>query len=458
MGLLSDTTKPFKFQKLDLFGTPNSENSFRKAFIDNNRGKPLFLIRCERIEDIELARFIESIPDEVEKRHDNEAHVFHYYVLGDDNILLIGMAPVSDTVRFDDLPNIDSALGRYHDESLRNKTCNFDFGVGRTQCNWVSDSDEVFEELDRSSKKNLTDNLVRWSWTYLNRANDYFANEDANAVIQPIVYYDHKAETYSLKGGEVFVGGQLYQSYAELIRDIPEDQDFNRIELLILEKLVMACDSAPGLLKFNVSPQTLLDTFKTSEKVFRFTELLRAQNLEPHNVRLELVEKPYEEKHTFLKDVCRYFWQFGISFAADDFGVKSQSHQVVLDLGEMIKEFKLDPISFKFKAEEDHTKFLDNMAFIDYCIRLADNRSAIITAEAVEDYDTLRFLVAHQVYHFQTNIFCKKMTIKDYSEQYDSMQRLPEEAVQAILADPELYNKQKKTGNIFKLAREEKLF
>lgn len=115
---------------------------------------------------------------------------------------------------------------------------------------------------------------------------------------------------------------------------------------------------------------------------------------------MELIEKPYEEKDVTLKNVCKRFWNFGISFAADDFGVKSQSHQIVLDLGEMIKEFKLDPISFKFKADQDLTKFLDNLAFIDYCRRLSDNREAIITAEALEDIDSLNFLLTHQVYYF----------------------------------------------------------
>ena len=159
-----------------------------------------------------------------------------------------------------------------------------------------------------------------------------------------------------MKGGEVFVGGNLYNSYADLMRDIPEDQDFNRFELLILEKLVMGCNSAPGLLKFNISPQTLIDTFSDKSRVDRFQELISEQNLHPNNVRLELVEKPYEEINGSLKDACAFFWNYGVSFAADDFGVKSQSHQVVLDLGEMIKEFKLDPISFKFKAAEDHTR------------------------------------------------------------------------------------------------------
>lgn len=54
---------------------------------------------------------------------------------------------------------------------------NFDFGIARTQCNYISYVDEIFHELEVSSLKNLQDNLIRWSWTYLNRVNDYFAGE-----------------------------------------------------------------------------------------------------------------------------------------------------------------------------------------------------------------------------------------------------------------------------------------
>lgn len=87
---------------------------------------------------------------------------------------------------------------------------NFDFGIARTQCNYISYVDEIFHELEVSSLKNLQDNLIRWSWTYLNRVNDYFAGEKADAVIQPIIHYNHKTQTYSMKGGEVFVGGEAY--------------------------------------------------------------------------------------------------------------------------------------------------------------------------------------------------------------------------------------------------------
>ncbi|WP_425460297.1 EAL domain-containing protein [Leptospira fletcheri] len=426
---------------------------FKTVFINENRGKPIFLLRFQNISTISLVEFIQLIPQKIAETDPTHQDSLRYYTYGDKKNLLIGVAPVEQS-NFENQTNFDAAIGRFHDGAVRNGSLNFDFGIGRTQCNFISYVEEIFRELDSSSLKNLKDNLVRWSWTYLNRVNDYFASDRADAVIQPIIHYNHRDHTFSMKGGEVFVGGVAYAGYADLIRDIPHDQDLNRIELLILEKLIMSCNGSPGLLKFNISPQTLIDTFDTDEKVTRFHELLLKQNLNPQNIRMELIEKPYEEGEATLKSVCRRFWNFGISFAADDFGVKSQSHQVVLDLGEMIKEFKLDPISFKFKADQDLTKFLDNLAFIDYCRRLSDNREAIITAEALEDLDSLNFLITHQVYYFQANLFCRKIRIQEYKDRFKEMQKLPEAAVTKILGSSELTQRLKETGNIFSLAKE----
>jgi len=412
----------------------------------------LFLVRAQNIRGLSLADFTGQIPMQMQRIIEDSDTFFHYYFMGDESDFRVGLAVANNGADIGQ-PNVDFGMGKFHADCQETGLGTFDFGIGRTKCNYVSTVDEIYEELDITSLQNLKDNLTRWGWTYFNRANDYFASIEADAVIQPILHYDHHLETYSLKGGEVFVGGKTYESYHTLINDVPADQDLNRIELLILEKLAEACAGAPGLLKFNVSPQTLIDTFDSDDKVFRFIQLLKENKINPLNVRLELIEKPYEDGVTSLKSVCQRFWKHGVSFAADDFGVKSQSHQVVLDLGEMIKEFKLVPISFKFKPDEDHTKFLDNLAFIDYCKRLADNREAIITAEAVDDYDTLCFLIAHQVFYFQTNLFCRKMSIRQYSEAFHDMQNLPESVVRNILTSENLLKKQKRGGNIFKLAK-----
>ncbi|MEK9494972.1 hypothetical protein V2H77_00490, partial [Photorhabdus sp. P32] len=310
---------------------------FKNIFINENRGKPIVLLRFQDIKSLSFLDFLQLVPIKISELYPGAEGHYTYYCYGDKKSLLIGVAPLRVNGSNGFL-NFDSLLGKLREISIKSGSMNFDFGIARTQCNYISYVDEIFHELEVSSLKNLQDNLIRWSWTYLNRVNDYFAGEKADAVIQPIIHYNHKTQTYSMKGGEVFVGGEAYAGYADLIRDIPHDQDLNRIELLILEKLTMCCNGAPGLLKFNISPQTLIDTFDTDEKVTRFHNLLLDQNLNPFLVRMELIEKPYEEKDVTLKNVCKRFWNFGISFAADDFGVKSQSHQIVLDLGEMIKE------------------------------------------------------------------------------------------------------------------------
>lgn len=437
------------------FGLKDVEN-FKKNFIEAHRGKPLFLIRFENLQGIDLVDFINLLRVKVNKILELDDIEFGFHFIDKKQTLLMGITPFHQW-SLDRFPNIDNAVGRFHQECIRSKTASFQFGVSRTQSNFISDSDEIYQELNQASQKNLNDNLVRWSWTYYNKANTYISGNTHEAMIQPTVLYNPKDKSFSVKGGEVFVGGGAYNGYKDLINDIPADQDLNRIELLILEKLIIACERAPGLLKFNISPQSLLDTFANHEKVNRFHRLIQSMGLKTENVRFELVEKPYDETVYHLKDVCRNFWNLGISFAADDFGVKSQSHQIVLDLGLMIKEFKLDPISFKFKIEEDQTKFLDNLAFIDYCKRLADNREAVITAEAVEDIDSLKFLMEHQVYQFQANILFSKMSITEYKEVFPSMKKIPESVIYEVLTNPNLMAEQKSLGNIHKLAETHKL-
>ena len=372
--------------------------SFKKKFIDNHRGRPIFMVRMENIRGLSLIDFINFLKKEIHN--------------------------------FPEIKIID--YGFYFVEN--------------------------FEDLSKTSEKNLNDNLVRWGWTYFNKANSYISGASHEAMIQPTVCYDSKEKTFSVKGGEIFVGGGAYKGYKDLITDIPLGQDINRVELLILEKLIIASENAPGLLKFNITPQSLIDTFSNHEKVNRFNGLIRSKNLLPKNVRFELIEKHYEEDEFLLKDVCQCFWDYGYSFAADDFGVKSSSHQIVLDLGIMIQEFKLDPISFKFKATEDKVKFLDNLAFIDYCKKLADNREAVITAEAVGDLETLKFLMEHQIGQYQAFILFNKISLMQYKEEFESLKNIPVEVVFEILSNHTLLKEQRKEGHIFKVARKNKLF
>jgi EAL domain-containing protein (putative c-di-GMP-specific phosphodiesterase class I) len=400
------------------------EEIFKKRHIAPHRGKPIFLIRFENFNNVEISDFVEILTDEIHFLLNTVAIDFGFLITPKKDTLFLSISPMNGW-KENDFPNIDNAVGKFLDQCEKERNISFRFGIGRTPCNYISESDEIYKELVESSKKNLIDNLTRWKWTFFNRANTYLSTSSKDAMIQPTVYYNPTTKTFSVKGGEVFIGGGIYQSYKELLHDIPPDQDLNRFELLILEKLLLAVEGSPGVLKFNISPQSFIDIFKDPNKVKRFYGLLINKNINPNLIRLELVEKPYEEKDVKLKDVCKMFWDYGISFAADDFGVRSQSHQVVLELGIMIKEFKLDPLSFQFKQDDDEIKFLDNLAFIDYCQHLANNRDAIITAEAVQDIETLEFLIEHKIYYFQTNILCGKMNVEQYKTYFSSMQNLP---------------------------------
>lgn len=405
--------------------------SFKETFIAQNRGKPLFLIRFENLKGLDVLDFLARVREHIKEANNLQEVRFGFHIMDSVPSLLMGIVPFED-LSFEDIPNLDSTLGMFHANSLQQGVCQFDFGIARTVCNWVSDVNEIYDGLEQESRENLEHNQVRWKWTHFNRANTYFSRSGGDALIQPTVAYDPETDTFSVVGGEVFVGGGYYQSYRDLLKDIPERSESSRVELLILEKLIWSSKGAPGMIKFNISPQSLLDVFKNDKKVRRLHEMVLQLELDPANIRFELIEEHFREEEVSLVEVCHSFWNHGFSFAADDFGLNSSSHQIALNLGKMITEFKLDPMSFKFKPEEDNIKFLDNMAFLDYCHHLANNRNAVITAEAVDDYDTLRFLMEHHVYHFQTFLFSDKMAISEYIETYPQMQKLPAQRVKEL--------------------------
>ncbi len=429
------------------------EEVFKKRFIAPNRGKPIFLVRFEQITGATIEEFTLFLLEEIHFLLNTVDIDFGFLI--SQKVLFLSIAPI---VYWNEkeFPNIDNAVGKFLDLCEKEKNISFRFGIGRTPCNYISESDEIFYELVESSQKNLVDNLTRWKWTFFNKANTYLSTSSKEAMIQPTIYFNPINETFSIKGGEIFIGGGLYHNYKELIHDIPYDQNIHRFELLILEKLLIASENCPGVLKYNISPQSFIEIFKDPIKVKRFYGLVQSLNLEPKNIRLELVEKPYEENEVKLKDVCKMFWNYGFSFAADDFGVRSQSHQVVLELGIMIKEFKLDPLSFQFKQEEDQIKFLDNLAFIDYCQHLANNRDAIIIAEAVEDLDTLEFLIEHKIYHFQSNLLCGKMSISDYKLNYENMKDLPFDEFKKIYEETPNIEIKSHKNNVFLIYRNRK--
>lgn len=428
---------------------------FKNVLIEEHRGRQILLFKIRQITGMDVQEFLNVLGAEVEALRPrlNLKEEILFWACGDESVLYVGASPGQEFF-MENANSFYAILGRLHDSFRVNGLKQFEFGIGRTQANYISDWEEIFTELDQHAEHNLEDNLRRWNWTKLTRVNNYFAFQNVDAVIQPIVYYEPRRKAFSIRGGEVFIGGKQYEGYEALLKDIPSIQDRNRIDILILEKLVASCAEAPGLLKFNITPQALIDTFHNDEKVGRLKDMILRAKLQPQNIRLELVEKPYEEGAQSLREVCERFADIGITFAADDFGMKSQSHHLVLKLGDLIKEFKLDPISFKFRIDQDHIRLLDNLAFIQYCKHLANNRDAMITAEALEDVEDLKVLIGHQVYYYQANMFCGKIPLKEYTENYNRWQNLPSPIVHQMLHSEDILPKVVERKNLFALAEE----
>ena len=421
---------------------------FEEEFIGKNRGKNILFVYCTNLQFFSLEHYTQFFVDKIEKILDFSQLKFHF--LESQNSLTVGVALEAEVNQVFIADNLDAVLLKIHAEIMTHRLASFDLGTTISRCSRVADTHEILQKLEEAAIKNFyyhTTELRRRKFNNI----DSFLIDSASVVIQPMVKYDPIKEDYSIAGGEVFIGGPLYGSYYSLMEDIPENYDKGNIDLLLLEKMIAACQGLPGMLKFNVAPQFLINVLNTPEKIKRLHALVLSVGLDPHKVRFELTEHSYEEKDVLLHDVCGRIWEYGISFAADDFGAKSSSHQVILDLGVMIKEIKIVPMSFQFKPDQDYHKFLDNLSFIEYCMQLASNRGAIITAEAAEDFTTIEFLLSHQIFYFQTNLFFGKISLCEYKDLCENRYSIGNTKLKGILTDSEILVKQKKLKNLNKL-------
>lgn len=64
----------------------------------------------------------------------------------------MGISPLFEW-NIEKFPNIENAVGKFQQECLKNKLASFHFGVSRTQSNFISTNDEIFDELFGSSEK-----------------------------------------------------------------------------------------------------------------------------------------------------------------------------------------------------------------------------------------------------------------------------------------------------------------
>lgn len=431
---------------------------FIEEVISLNKGRSVFLVRFTKISGIQIEDFTKSIYEHLSSSSfPEELYKLKFHYIHFDKAVLLGIAPKPSCK---ELLRPEFVIKDFQNQIAENKE-NFYFGTARTQVNFISEPEEIFHLLHSLAIKNLEDNALQKRWLRLNRLNAYIADSEIDSLIQPTICYEAKKDVFHTIGGEVFIGNSYYKDYAKFLEDIPQEEDQDRIQLLLVEKQILSCRACPGLLKFNIHPQNFINFFSTRRKVEKLIQLIQDCDLEPKRIRIELLEQPYEYKekeHKMnLRELCSLFHEFGITFAADDFGVKSQSHQIVLELGKLIQEFKLDPMSFEFKEEEEPVKFLDNLAFLEYCSRLSHHRNAVITAEAVKDYEILSFLMEKKVYQYQSYILSKKIPIALYKENFSNMQSLPSKTVFTILQNPDLLNQNLLHGNIFLFAQQKNL-
>lgn len=422
-------------------------DSFLNGFISESQGMILHLVYLPMSKDRFEEKFLRALARYNSRLNPDgliDVHVLEYL-----NEIFFGIVWKGKVER-SPFHTFDYLLERMS-RGFKDNGENIQYGFSITVSNIMSSSEDIISYLRILAIKNYEDNLLRWGWKKLSRLQIFLNGTNSTVVIQPVVYYCKIKKTFSVIGGEAFIGGGDYKNFRELVQSIPNFENANRIYLLIIERTLQEAANIPGILKINIAPEILVEFFSSHATVIKFRQLVERYNIQPTKVYIELIEDFRNINIGLLKKTCSFFVKEGFCFSVDDFGVKSQSHEIILFLGDYIHEIKLDPISFKFQNQEE-TRFLDNLAFIDYCKKLANNRSAIITAEAVDSYETLRFLIKKEIFYFQCNLLCGKLSMDLFKRNFDLMQNLSEKVVFEILQDPNLQKDVDDEKNIFKLA------
>ena len=428
---------------------------FQNQLLSHNRGKSIFAISFKIYYPLIFYPILKDIISEIKNAFEElRTSPFTIYNKKYEHIIL-GFA-IDKTENF--IPIMEAYLGKlYYRIHTGIKFCYFDFGIGRAYCDYITNLNDIFHEIEVTMEINFNSNIQRKNGTKANQLYNFFGDNRPYAQIQPVCRFDKKTNSFFIDSGEVFVGGHsTYKNYDQLLHLIPNYDSFEHFDLLLLEKLIISCKNIPGLLKFNISPQTLLKYFNNQENIKLFTQLVQDNNIQPKNFRFELIEHSYEETDIKLHDVCSNLNKFGFTFAIDDFGIKSSSHQVILDLGELVQELKLDPLMFTFDHDRD-IRNIDNLAFMEYCIKLASIRDIPITAEAVRDYQSLKYLLKASINQFQTFLFSKKLEIDEYTHLWEKSLRIDYNCVEKILTDSELNEERNQYTNIFSFAEKLKM-
>lgn len=84
------TSKSLKIRSFD----EGEIEQFKNVFINENRGKPIVLLRFQDIKSLSFIDFLQIVPIKISELYPGAESHYSYYCYGDKKNLLIGVAPI----------------------------------------------------------------------------------------------------------------------------------------------------------------------------------------------------------------------------------------------------------------------------------------------------------------------------------------------------------------------------
>lgn len=240
--------------------------------------------------------------------------------------------------------------------------------------------------MKRSPTTPFADNVVTLPQT-ASRLSEHLLREQFSAALQPRIDLHSKL----LYGFEVFARWQHpqygYIAPAQFIHIAEKQALIDQLTLHVVEQglqMFQPYNQQNNLkLSVNISPVT----FSHSDFFIALHSLCERYGIQPQQIILDFSESVVREEFSRFEPLLRQSHEHGFLMALDDFGT---AESTAVDIQRMeIHELKLDQSIVKYFTESREARMLAQAA-----IKIASSLDALVTAECVENKETLDQAVA----------------------------------------------------------------
>jgi diguanylate cyclase (GGDEF)-like protein/PAS domain S-box-containing protein len=173
-------------------------------------------------------------------------------------------------------------------------------------------------------------------------------------------------------------------------------------------------ESIPNRENWQISVNVSALQFKQENFVEIVQEIILANNINPHGLKLELTESMVLENVDIIIEKMHQLNQLGIDFSMDDFGTGYSSLSCLKRLP--LKQLKIDQSFVR-----DITSDPDDAAIVQTIINLSSSLKYDVIAEGVETQEQRQFLFNNGCSQYQGYLFSRPVPITEFEELVHSM-------------------------------------